>query len=196
MAKDPVRASVIICGALRQANYPLEAPIDDAGYEVWAMNNAWEPERWDRWFQLHGIEHMMEAHGITYIRWLQTVARYHHSKKVYVFESELHHFPGAVVFPLERLIDEFGDYFTGSFAYLLAFALIEGFKRIYLATGLMTGEEWAIPCIEHYMGIAKSYGAHVSADSNSGIFDKRGGLYGKASSKLGGNFLLTPGPWI
>lgn len=190
-------AGVIIFGVLRQEAYPLEAPIDDPTYEVWAMNASWEPERWDRWFQLHGIEHMWEAHkDIQYLRWLQTVARYHVTKKLYVWEEELHHFPGALAFPLMDLERDFGSYFTGSFAYLMAFAIVLGFGRIYLATGSMAGEEWAIPCIQHYIGIARDRGIEVQADSNSGIFGGlRGspGLYGRTGT-LGGNFAPLPLP--
>ena len=183
-----IRDKVIIFGVLREWDYPLEAPIDDAEWEVWAMNGSWEPERWDKWFQLHGIEHMFEAHKIEYIRWLQTIARYHKTKRVCVWESELHHFPGASAFPLVELIGEFGNYFTGSFAYLTALAIRKGFKQIYLATGDMSGERWAIPCIEHYAGIAKARGIEVLADKDSGLFHRRlGGLYGIGRHR-GGNF--------
>lgn len=183
------RDGVIIFGVLRQQDYPIQAPIDDESYDVWAMNASWEPERWDRWFQLHGIEHMLTAHDIEYFRWLQTVACFHTTKKVYVWESELHHFPGAVPFPLEDLVREFGDYFTGSFAYLVALAAQEGYKKIYLATGDMSGEAWAIPCIEFHAGNARAAGIEVKADSDSGIFHRRlGGLYGKGRHR-GGNFI-------
>jgi len=182
------RDKVIIFGVLRQEDYPLEAPIGDESYDVWCMNASWPAEHWDCWFQLHGIEHMMEAHGIKYIRWLQTVAAYHKSKTVYVFEHELHHFPGAEAFPLPKLIEEFGDYFTGSFAYLTAFAILRRYKKIWIDTRGMEGEEWAIPCIEYYIGIAEERGIVVHVGSNSDLLHRRrGGLYGIGRDR-GGNF--------
>lgn len=174
---------VIILGCLDPSMFPIEAPIDDDTYEVWAINNSWDPPRWDRWFQLHGVGYMLHAHGSRYLKWLRTVSE-HYGKKVYVFPEWRDHIPGSVGFPANDLVKRFGDYFTGSFAWLVAYAHWRGANVIWLNPGSMKGEEWAIPCIEYHIGIAKAAGIVVHVDEASGLLDRRGGLYG-IDEKLG-----------
>ena len=172
---------VIILGVLRKSDFPLRAPIMDPDFEVWCMNASYEPERWTRWFQLHGPQWMMFADGPQYIRWLKTVAEHYTSKTVYVFDKWLEDFPGAHEFPLNDLISAFGRYFTGSFAYLTAFAIFLGAKEIqYDAIGLRGGAEaWAIPCVDYYLGIAHDRNIKIVLHGpNAGLLDERGGLYG------------------
>ncbi len=140
------KTKVVIFGALKPRDYPIEAQelVRDPSWEVWVMNAAMPPERWDRWFQLHSYQHMLEAHGLQYIRQIKTMCR-HYEQPVYIFDKWEDKFPGCHLFPHATLVEQYGSYFTGSFAWLLAFARHLEFKEVYINAGDMGGEEWARP---------------------------------------------------
>jgi hypothetical protein len=108
--------------------------------EVWMINCQNEPPKWDRWFQLHGLEHIWKKHGTLE---LQRLAQMSIDKPVYMyptqigrwgtfFTQELKTLEGKAKeaphhnfreFPIEQMCDHWGiRYFTGSFALLVAHA--------------------------------------------------------------------------
>jgi len=173
------KSKVVIFGCLTPRDYPLEAQhlLDDPSWEIWCMNASMAPERWDRWFQLHSYQHMVEVHGYEYIRKIRAMAMYYR-QPLYVFDKWVDSFPGAEIFPHRELVESYGDYFTGSYAWLLSYARYLDFKEVFINAGSMEGEEWAMPCIEYHAGQCIQEGMEVRADQASGLFDQRGGLYG------------------
>jgi hypothetical protein len=168
---------VIILGVLR--GQPLNVDVLDEDYEVWCMNHSWEPERWTRWFNLHGSAWIYFSQGDFALDWMRHTAR-HRNKAVYVWKHEQKHFPGARIFPIDALIDLYGNYYTHSVPYLTAFARMRGATEIVLDQMVFgAGERFAIPCVEYHFGRAEEAGIKITiADPQSELFNRRGGLYG------------------
>ena len=105
------------------------APFKDGGVEVWTMNDAfaWIP-RATRWFEIHErsvydnparrtagyIEHLANFHGPVYMQYPDP------------------RIPNAVPFDMAAMQAKYGTVFGSSFAWMIALAIEEGFKRIEL----------------------------------------------------------------
>jgi len=203
--------SVIIKACLPDSR--IERGFVSSDQEIWCINKQPViPVRWDRWFQLHSWGHMLSRHGIEYICWLSSL-----DKPVYLFEEQIDKWEGFMSdleldyssypaqfkpYPVEEAIKLGGRaYLTGSFAYLIAFAILEGFEEIEFAgTDLLysvgphsPSESWAIPCMEYWLGIAHAKGIRVREPIPNGIFmnpwedlaETHEGLYG-LDPKVGG----------
>jgi hypothetical protein len=229
------------------------AEIGGIEHEVWSINDC--PNVGARHFQLHGLRHMRERHGTEYFLWLSSL-----EAPVYFFPEQLGAWPSrmtefglhglprpmqAAEFPWGALVDHYGQYFTGSFPWLIAFAMWRhetGVERIeelrlvgvnFSQDGLWKSrrqaadwlevlrtdsvqhnlrgkwepsfaayverieadlrgegggdESWAVPCIEHRLGIARGVGIRCYVEPSSGLhFNKWGedvlyGLTGRGS---------------
>lgn len=153
------KRSVVIVGcAPRSFEHPEDA-------EVWVVNGPRLPPRWDRLFQLHGLDHLIHKHGW---RFVEALAAIEPPRRLYMTrtypepspypgrdaEAELVEWrrreaaftnvfvpaiPAAERFPIERLKAAAGDYFTNTFPMLIAFAVMEGFKEIILDGVMWSG---------------------------------------------------------
>src|SRR5882672_3291128 len=84
--------------------------------------------RVDAWFEIHGNLHWPEckSYGEPYIEWLK-------KQPFPVYMQNQGYIPHAVTFPKDELIEEFGkDFFTSSFAWMMAFAIKQGAAEISL----------------------------------------------------------------
>lgn len=103
--------------------------------DVWCINSQDEPPIWNAWFQLHGLGHIYEKHGLS---GLYTLARMSRDKPVYLYGTQVDKWnkwhmveKGSVApahdfqsFPIESICKHFKTrYFTGSFSLLLAYAI-------------------------------------------------------------------------
>ena len=138
--------------------------------------------RASRWFEIHynWNEHVVE--GTDHAGWLQECP-------IPVYMNEHHpEFPNSVRFPIEKMIEQFGDYYTSSIAYMLALAISEGFTRIDLyGIDLSVGVEYIEqrPCAEYFIGIASAKGIDVGIPTASALC-KQNHRYGyQGSNKLG-----------
>lgn len=108
------------------------APFDDASFDIWVMNEAPQSawcKRWTASFQMHKPEIYTSAHNrnnSTHWDWLQGKR----GTPVYMQEYDPR-VPDCVRYPIEAAKELAGfDYFTSSFAYALALAVLEGYERI------------------------------------------------------------------
>lgn len=111
------------------------APYNDKSWEIWACSpgNMNTIPRWDRWFEIHVTLHWPEnqSYGRPYLDWLKT-----HKTPVYAQPMYAHptgELPNAIQYPKDEMVREFGPYFfTSSFAWMIALAIMEGAKEIAL----------------------------------------------------------------
>lgn len=82
------------------------------------------------WFQLHKRESFArpENHNDpNHLAWLKQKHPFP------IFMQEKHKdIPSSIRFPIEKICKEFGNYFSSTLAYLVAWAYIEGYKRVEL----------------------------------------------------------------
>lgn len=151
---SPARKKLAIVGF---SDSVKNAPYDDDNWEIWGLN---EPDltRAERYFEMHpmGIQNDRE------LLWLQSCDR-----PVYLLDTDCS-IPMGVKYPLDLILGMKGakDYFTSTFAYQVALALLEGFKEIGLwGVNLPYGSprERTIErtCLEWWLGFAAGKGIKI-----------------------------------
>ncbi len=170
----PIRNKVAIIGATPSYK---EAPFNDPSWEVWSCNSLWrccsDSEglfRGDRWFEMHPMD-VQTAEELELIQRCPI--------PIYTLEDETSHVPNSVRFPLERIRERIQHgYFTCTFAYQIALAIVEGFKEIGLygvELGYGTPRERLVekPCVEFWMGLAWGRGIKISIPDSSTLAQHR-----------------------
>lgn len=131
------------------------APWRDPDAHIFGLNDFYllGPARYDRWYDLHPFEkfvyrhpskHKVQAHEMPagtfmrpegHIQWLakQTVP-------VFVQKPDPR-VPHAQVFPREEIEKHFGTWFDSTPAWILAHAILEGYKEIHIY-GIHLATEW------------------------------------------------------
>lgn len=135
----------------------------DPGMEIWSLNDAWRMkgfQRADRWYDFHPLDRMffhdgqqpVYAHQVpvgyfvrpsTHLEWLKTTAQ---TIPVYLHPDFTTQHPDAANWPHARPIPRaeieghFGTYFTSSPAFMMAQAMLEGVKEIWV-TGIHLSTE-------------------------------------------------------
>ena len=204
--------TVAICGFASSSRHL--APYDNRTLEIWGCNEAYNFEfmqnsagefRADRWFQIHEAEDFTRENNPNdheHYEWLQA----EHNFPIYMQErfSEI---PNAKKYPLERYDKFFFDnaytadmttlekqawldayehgYFTSTFAYMMAMAITEGFKRIEI-WGFHIGSQseylYQKGACEFWVGQALGRGIEVILAGSSPIM--KGELYGYEFSQI------------
>lgn len=175
-AELPKRESVAIIGTAPSSR--MLAPFNDPTWEIWACSpgNMNTLPRVDAWFEIHGNlfwpEH--ESYGRPYIEWL--------AKQTFpVYMQDQSYFPHALTFPMQELVEEFGgDFFSSSFAWMMAFAIRKGFKHVALfGVDMASRDEYILqrPGFYYFRREAERRGVKVSAPRESDIMQSPG-LYG------------------
>jgi len=168
--------SVCIYGA----GYGKEhAPLDDPDWTVWAINLVPPLDkegrvRADAWFDIHQKVAQTEDD----LRWIANCP-----VPIYVAEDLKDHGPNCIEFPFVQLDEVFGmDYFTCTFAYQIALAIVSGFTEIGLfGVELRYGSErertveWA--CTSFWMGYAAASGINIVVPEGSWL-GRHPALYG------------------
>jgi hypothetical protein len=162
------------------------APFDDPTIEVWGLNELHKyVPRWDRWFEVHdeatlGVSKrdLSEGEVKRHLDWLRAQPA---GKPIYMqapFCDGL--IPAAVPYPLERMVEQFGRYFTSSIGYMLALAIADGYTwiglyGIDLASDIEYQQQRANA--EYLIGWARGLGRTVVLATGSAIC-QAGHLYG------------------
>jgi hypothetical protein len=146
------------------------APFNDPSWKIWACSpgNMNTLPRVDVWFELHSNllwpEH--ENYGRPYIEWLKT-------QPFPVYMQDQTQVPRATVFPKDELVAEFGDdFFTSSFAWMMALAIKQGATEIALYGIDMASRDEYIrqrPGFFFFRYLAHQRGIKVSAPHESDI---------------------------
>ena len=167
------RTKVAIVGAGRGRE---AAPFGDPEWEVWVLNAIWAP-RYDVMMELHprSVQDAVDMQCYPTI-----------STPCYVIDpaewapGEIQH---PVRYPIETVLRTFRRrYFTCTFAYMIALALLLEYKTIGLwGCGLFEGtaRERLVesPCLNYWLGRAHGMGVDVVEDSMLGFQPQ---LYGYA----------------
>jgi len=148
----------------------LLAPFNDPSWTIWACSpgNMNQLPRFDAWFEIHSNllwpEH--EVYGKPYLEWLKSLT-------VPVYMQDRSQVPNATPFPWRELTAEFGeDFFTSSFAWMMAFAMREGAQEIALyGIDMASRDEYILqrPGFFFFRHEARRRGIKVSAPNESDI---------------------------
>jgi hypothetical protein len=171
------------------------APFNDPSWQIWACSpgNMNTLPRVDIWFELHSNllwpEH--ESYGRPYIEWLKT-----QSFPVYMQDQSL--VSRATVFPRDELVAEFGDdFFTSSFAWMMALAMKMGAAEIALYGIDMASRDEYIqqrPGFYFFRHMANKRGIKVSAPHESDIMQSPP-LYAYVDSTPFGRKIMARRQW-
>lgn len=154
------------------------APFNDPSWTIWACSpgNQNILPRADAWFELHGNLHWPENkhYGEPYVNWLRQL-------QIPVYMQNQDYVPHAIPFPMAQMVREFGqDFFTSSFAWMMAFAISQGAEEIALfGIDMASRDEYILqrPGFFYFRHVAQSRGIRVSAPNESDIMQSPG-LYG------------------
>lgn len=146
------------------------APFHDASWTIWACSpgNMNVLPRVDAWFELHGNLHWPEnqSYGMPYVEWLKRLT-------IPVYMQDTKYLPNATVFPMEQMVNEFGpDFFTSSFAWMMALAISQGANEIALyGIDMASRDEYILqrPGFYFFKRMAEMRGIKVSAPTESDI---------------------------
>lgn len=179
------------------------APFLDDSWEIWTLNNiytAFDLPRWDRWFELHPNfreyapfqDVRMDATSIVrgdsrpatrkldHLEWLKAQTP---DKPIYFLKDEPD-IPAAVRYPIEAIKEwcakeEFATYFSNSISYMIALALMDGYKTVGVwGVDMAAGGEYSLerPSVEYWLAAVKACGAKLVLPKETELLKAR--LYG------------------
>lgn len=167
-AAAPAPLKVALIGTAPSSR--MLAPFNDPSWKIWACSpgNMNTLPRVDVWFELHSNllwpEH--ESYGRPYIEWLK-------QQKFPIWMQDQSLVPNAQVFPKNELVEEFGDdFFTSSFAWMMALAMKQGATEIALYGIDMASRDEYIrqrPGFFFFRYLCQQRGIKVSAPHESDI---------------------------
>jgi hypothetical protein len=167
------------------------APYNDATWKIWGCSpgNMNTLPRVDAWFELHSNllwpEH--ESYGKPYIEWLKV-------QPFPVYMQDKAYVERATIFPKNEVVAEFGDsFFTSSFTWMMAFAMMQGATEIALYGIDMASRDEYIrqrPGFFFFRYLAEKRGIKVSAPHESDIMQAPA-LYGYIDSTPFGRKIMA-----
>lgn len=173
-----------------------DAPYGDLSWKIWDMsNNFWAKKRFDLWFEIHTPE-VLQAKRCPqqYFEFIKAAG----DRLVAGHPSDM--WPDAKQFPIHEIIARFGDYFTSSFAYMMAYALYmheqdklgggEGIAEIGCwGVDMSVDEEYTHQkaCAEYWIGMARGMGIKVHVAPESPVC-RTNAMYGFENLKLSREF--------
>lgn len=173
----PKKERVAIVGC---ADSKKDAPFQLANeWEFWGVNNLHltiPKAPWSRWFELHQIAFVNNTYlrrGKADFRG-QPVQQYLESLNalnipIYM-QAPWAVVPNAVGYPFKEVIDKFGNYFTNTISWMIALAIMQGFKTIgvygvdmAVSSPLRHQNEYSHqrPSCEYFIGLARGMGIEV-----------------------------------
>jgi hypothetical protein len=179
------------------------APYNDPSWQIWGCSpgNQNTLPRVNLWFELHSnlLWPEYESYGKPYIEWLkqQTFPVYMQERwpttdgQMVPVQTIV---PNAIAYPKDEIVAEFGDdFFTSSFAWMMALAIKMGATEIALYGIDMASREEYIrqrPGFFFFRYMAKCRGIRVSAPHESDIMQSPA-LYAYADSTPFGRKILA-----
>ena len=162
---SPRRKRLAIIGGM-PLRYAL--PFDDPDLEVWSCNlvmclDPQEQLRADRWFELHPMSVQNEDD----MRWI-----HENPRPLYTLAHEPD-LPNALKFPMDKIeAMGFANYFSCTFSYQIALAMVEGFEEIGLyGVDLVFGSdrerEVELPSVAYWLGLFQGHGGRIAFPDHS-----------------------------
>lgn len=120
---DQTRRTYALCGFAMSSRDMI--PVADTGTEIWGMNQLYRHiGRADRWFDIHENWDEEVVEGTDHEGWIRDCG-------IPVYMTRTHRqLPTSVRYPVERMADKFGDYFTSTVPFMLAIAIDEIDQRV------------------------------------------------------------------
>jgi hypothetical protein len=172
------REKVVIVGSVPATMGQAGLFFNDKDFEVWGINALYLtfPQILDyatRWFQLHRKirEPSSDPNESDVLN--------EHDFPVYMAKKK-DEYKNSVAYPKDEIVAEFGSYFNSSVSWMIALAIYEGFKEIYVyGVNMASDEEYRNQrsSCEYFLGIATGRGIKVVIPSGSDLL-KTGRLYG------------------
>lgn len=167
------------------------APYNDPTWQIWACSpgNMGVIPRVDAWFEIHGNLLWPENrhYGEPYVNWLRQ-----QTFPIYMQDQSL--VPNATPFPYKEAVAEFGPYFfTSSFAWMMALAMMQGAKEIALfGIDMASRDEYILqrPGAYYFFMEGKRRGVNMLAPFESDIMQPPG-LYGFSETTQFGRKILA-----
>lgn len=169
------------------------APFHDPSFEIWSLNNAYIflPERphadgriAERWFEVHSEDLYgweLRRPG-PHVHWMSQFPG-----PMYLMEARAD-MPRSISFPIDEAVQWLQiPYLTSTPAYMLALAMMEGFKEIHIyGIDLATESEYADqrPNLEWLIGLALGRGHTIQLPPGTHLLT--GDLYGRGKHRPGG----------
>lgn len=173
---EPVPLKVALIGTAPSSR--MLAPYSDPSWQIWACSpgNMGVCPRVNIWFEIHGnlLWPENKHYGEPYINWLKQ-----QQFPIYMQNQEL--VPNALPLPKKELVKEFGPYFfTSSFAWMMAMAMLKGATEIALyGIDMASRDEYILqrPGAYFFFEEGKKRGVKMTAPYESDIMQPPG-LYG------------------
>lgn len=146
------------------------APYHDPEWQIWACSPGARPyvKRVDAWFEIHLWEPDKPWFSKEYIEFMAGLPC-----PVFVLEPEKTGIPGAVHYPKEEMLAEFGPYFfTSTLSYMFALAIMSGATEIGMWGVDMSAQEewqWQRQGCQHFIWEAKKRGIKVTIPGQSDL---------------------------
>lgn len=160
------------------------APFDDPSWEIWGL--AWrffDHPRMDACFEVHDeYQWPRYVKPEIYGSWLKD-PKTDEGKEVpvYLLPSVQQRYKKCKAYPVDKAAELMGrNYFTSSFSYMLALAILEGATEIAIyGVDLVVGEEYEYqrPAAEFLLGMAQAKGIKLTIPSTSSLL-KSSFVYG------------------
>jgi hypothetical protein len=165
---EPAPLKIALIGTAPSSR--MLAPFGDPTWQIWGCSpgNMNALPRADAWFEIHAnlLWPEYESYGKPYIEWLKQL-------KIPVYMQDQSQVPNATTFPWQELTQEFGeDFFTSSFAWMMAFAMKVGAKEIGLfGIDMASRDEYILqrPGFYFFRHEARKRGIKVTAPNESDI---------------------------
>ena len=145
------------------SSHKTEAPYKDESWEIWGLNDLYESiPRWNRWFEMHSDKQIADygtrKTGAPYLEGLAKLG-------IPVFmQKPRAEVPLSVEYPIKRVVEVFGDYFTNSISYMIALAIMEQYEEIGVyGVDMAQDSEYGHqrPSCEYMIGYARGRGIKV-----------------------------------
>jgi hypothetical protein len=186
---EPAPLKVALVGTAPSSR--MLAPYNDPSWQIWGCSpgNMGQLPRVDAWFEVHGNllwpEH--RHYGEPYLKWLN-------EQTFPVYMQNQNWVPRAISLPVKELVAEFGPYFfTSSFAWMMALAIMKGAKEVALfGIDMASRDEYIIqrPGAYYFFMEGKRRGVNMMAPYESDIMQPPG-LYGLSEVTQFGRKLLA-----
>lgn len=143
------------------------APYDNPEWEIWAMNQLYRHiPRATRWWEMHKDYLSDQVPGTDYKKWLEECPI-----PVLMVDSDIT-IPNSIRYPIEEMVDTFGDYFYSTISYMIALAIKEGFETIGIwgiDLSHDTEYEYQKPSAEYLLGVARGLGIDLVIPEQSAL---------------------------
>ena len=133
------------------------APYKDKDYEIWSMAFALvqgEVKKVDKLFEIHRKD-----------EYIQDTAKliYETDLPVYMQKKDKK-VKNCLLFPFDKILKKYGEYFTSTWSLVLVFAIEQGFKEIeFYGVNFETDRERTIEraCLEYWVGYFQGRGVKI-----------------------------------